>query len=54
VAAPVFGPGGSPQFLLVVVGSEGELVGTRMAEVGEETKVAAERATKRIGGEPPE
>ena len=54
VAAPVFGPGGSPRFLLVVVGSAGDLVGAKMAQVGEETRVAAERATKRIGGEPPE
>jgi DNA-binding IclR family transcriptional regulator len=53
VAAPVFGPGGSPEFLLVVVGAEAELVGARMAEVGEEARSAAERATKRIGGEPP-
>lgn len=54
VAAPVFGPEGSPQFLLVVVGSEGELVGPTMAKVGEETRAAAERATKRIGGKAPE
>jgi DNA-binding IclR family transcriptional regulator len=54
VAAPVFGPGGSPQFLLVVVGSESELAGARMAEVGQETSAAAERATKRIGGESPQ
>lgn len=54
VAAPVFGPGGSPQFLLVVVGSESELADARMAEVGAETTAAAERATKRIGGEPPQ
>jgi IclR family transcriptional regulator, KDG regulon repressor len=54
VAAPVFGPGGFPQFLLVVVGPEGELVGATMAKVGEETRAAAERATKRIGGKPPE
>ena len=54
VAAPVFGPGRSPQFLLVVVGSESELDAARMAEVGEETRAAAERATKRIGGEPPQ
>ena len=54
VAAPVFGPEGAPQFLLVVVGSENELAGARMAEVGEETRAAAERATKRIGGEPPQ
>ena len=54
VAAPVFGPGGAPRFLLVVVGSETELAGARMAEVGQETSAAAERATKRIGGEPPQ
>lgn len=53
VAAPVFGAGHAPQFLLVVVGSESELAGTRMAEVGAEISAAAERATKRIGGEPP-
>jgi DNA-binding IclR family transcriptional regulator len=54
VAAPVFGPGRAPQFLLVVVGSESELAGARMAEVGAEVSAAAERATKRIGGEPPQ
>jgi DNA-binding IclR family transcriptional regulator len=54
VAAPVFGPEGSPRFLLVVVGAEAELVDARMAEVGEEIRAAAERATKRIGGESPQ
>lgn len=54
VAAPVFGPDGAPRFLLVVVGSETELVGARMAEVGAETRSAGDRATKRIGGEPPD
>jgi DNA-binding IclR family transcriptional regulator len=53
VAAPVFGAGGSPRFLLVVVGAENELNGARMAQVGEEVSAAAERATKRIGGRSP-
>jgi DNA-binding IclR family transcriptional regulator len=53
-AAPVFGPARSPEFLLVVVGAEAELTGARMAEVGEEIRSAAERASKRIGGELPQ
>lgn len=53
VASAVFGWDGRPRFLLVVVGTTGQLSDDTIPAVGEEVAAAAERATKRIGGREP-
>lgn len=53
VAAAVFGPDARPELLLVVVGTTSQLTGGEVARVGDEVAAAAERATKRIGGQHP-
>ncbi|HEX6471230.1 MAG TPA: IclR family transcriptional regulator [Streptosporangiaceae bacterium] len=53
VAAAVFGHDAHPELLLVVVGTTSQLTGREMARVGDEVAAAAERATKRIGGQHP-
>lgn len=53
VAAAVFGPDARPELLLVVVGTVSQLTGEEMRRVGDEVAAAAERATKRIGGQHP-
>jgi DNA-binding IclR family transcriptional regulator len=53
VAAAVFGYDAHPELLLVVVGTTSQLTGRELARVGNEVAAAAERATKRIGGQHP-
>jgi DNA-binding IclR family transcriptional regulator len=53
VAAAVFGRDAHPELLLVVVGTTSRLAGREMARVGEEVAAAADRVTKRIGGQHP-
>ena len=53
VAAAVFGRDARPELLLVVVGTTRQLTGRELARVGDEVAAAAERATKRIGGQHP-
>jgi DNA-binding IclR family transcriptional regulator len=53
VAAAVFGRDARPELLLVVVGTVSLLTGREMRRVGDEVAAAAERATKRIGGQHP-
>lgn len=53
VAAAVFGRDARPELLLVVVGTVSQLTGQEMRRVGDEVAAAAERATKRIGGQHP-
>lgn len=53
VAAAVFGRDAHPELLLVVVGTTSQLTGREMARVGDEVAAAAERVTKRIGGQHP-
>jgi DNA-binding IclR family transcriptional regulator len=53
VAAAVFGRDAHPELLLVVVGTTSRLTGREMRRVGDEVAAAAERATKRIGGQHP-
>lgn len=53
VAAAVYGWDHAPHFLLVVVGTAGQLSDTTLPAVGDEVVAAAERATKRIGGRHP-
>jgi DNA-binding IclR family transcriptional regulator len=53
VASAVYGSDGSPRLLLVVVGVDSQLTDKEIARVGRELASAAERATKRIGGQHP-
>jgi IclR family transcriptional regulator, acetate operon repressor len=53
VAAAVYGRDARPELLLVVVGTISQLIGGELARVGDEVAAAADRATKRIGGQHP-
>lgn len=53
VASAVFGRDARPELLLVVVGTTSQLSGEEMTRAGNKVSAAAERATKRIGGQHP-